>query len=216
MPSSLVAVAQHDYRHLFRLKLPFNLTSIPIPSLSPHCMPYWSFFLLLLIPFVSFLQPGFIAMATLSIIPEESSTGHVEGIDDEETQLVPETQFDDDHGDHLDFDDNDSDDRPDTRGRDSMTPRTKKVFEESIPLPSHGSALAAKDRTFQLTRPKSSGEDSITGGFSYAKHQIPKMSFHHGKREQLPAPEAEKQREPREYREGELFAFLAFSLLITK
>ncbi|KAE9974671.1 hypothetical protein BLS_002964 [Venturia inaequalis] len=168
-------------------------------------MLYWSFFLLLLIPFVSFLQPGFIAMATLSIIPEESSTGHVEGIDDDdETQVVPETQFDDDHGDHLDFDDNDSDDRPDTRGRDSMTPRTKKVFEESIPLPSHGSALAAKDRTFQLTRPKSSGEDSITGGFSYAKHQIPKMSFHHGKRGQLPAPEAEKQREPREYREEKL------------
>lgn len=194
---------------------PFRLGLLqPYHPLSPHFMLYWSLLLFLLIPFVTFLQPGFIAMATLSIISEESSSGLVDNMDDEETQIVPETQFNDEHGDDLDFNDKDSDDPPATPGRDSMTPKTKKVFEESRPLSSQGSALAATDLTFQLTRPKSSGEDSFTAGFSFAKHQIPKMNFQHGKRQQSPSPETEKQRESREYREGELFVLFALSSLI--
>lgn len=189
---------------------------ISIPSLSPHCMLYWSLFLLLLIPLVPFLQPGFIAMASLSTIPE-SSNGHIEIIDDEETQVVPETQFDDDYGDDLDFDDDkENHDRPTTRGRDSMTPGTKKVFEASRPLSSHGTALAASDLTFQLVRPKSSGEDSVAESFSYASHVLPKMNFQHGKRQESPPREAQKLQENGEYREGELLHFFAFSSLMTK
>ncbi|TID13230.1 hypothetical protein E2P81_ATG10083 [Venturia nashicola] len=152
----------------------------------------------------TFLQPGFIPMATLTTIREESSNGHIEGMDGEETQLVPETQLDDDNANDLDLGDKESDGRPATRGRDSMTPTTKKVLEESRPLSSHGTALAATDLTFQLERPKSSGEDPFTGGFTFAKHQIPKMNFQHGKRQQSASPEVEKQREAKEYREEKL------------
>lgn len=208
-----------EYRHLSFVSTLFASSTSPqyhLSHLSPHCMLYWSLLLLLLVPLVTFLQPGFIAMATLSTIPEESSGGHVEVIDKEETQIVPETQFDDNYGDALDFDDKENDDRPATRGRDSMTPATKVMFDASRPLSSHGPALAAADLTFQITRPKSSGEDSFIGGFTFAKHEIPKMNFQHGKRQQSPPPEVEKQREPREYREGELFRLFAFSSLMSK
>ncbi|QDS72441.1 hypothetical protein FKW77_009324 [Venturia effusa] len=169
-------------------------------------MPNWSLLLLFLIPLITFLQPGFIAMATLSTITEETSGGHFEAADEDETQIVPETQFEDAYGDNLAIDDQEDDDRPAPDGRDSMTPGTKTMLEASRPMSSHGPVLAASDRTFVLERPKSSGEDSVTGGFSYAKHEVPKMNFRHGNRHESPSPEIREQQESREYREDKLQA----------
>lgn len=176
-------------------------------------MPYWSLLLLFLIPLVPFLQPDFLAMATLSTIDEELSSVHAESIDEEETQIVPETQFENDYGDDLDLNDKENDDRPAISDRDSMTPGTKTMLDAYRPSSSKGLALAAEDFTFQLSRPKSSGEDSVTGGFIFAKHEIPKMNFQHGKRQKSPLPEAQKQQDANEYREGEVAAFFAFLML---
>jgi hypothetical protein len=161
--------------------------------------------LLLLLPFVRFLEPGFIAMATLSTVLEESG-GRVEIIDEDEVQLVPETQFADEYGD-FDFDENDDNTR-----LESVTPGTKRILDAARPTSSHRSALTMADMSFLLQRPKSSGEDSLKG-FSFTKHEMPNMNFSHGPRQPSPSPMVQKQDEAKEVHEGGLFHFLVVSPL---
>lgn len=175
----------------------FPFVSSLISHRSPSCMPYWSLSLLLLAPFVTFLQPGFMAMATLSTILEESD-GAVDIMeeDEDEVQLVPETQLADDYGD-FDFDDH--------ARYDSVTPRTARVLDANRPSSSHRPAAAMEEISLFLTRPKSSGEDSLKG-FQFAKHEQPKMDFSRNRSQLSPSPKVQEQNGAEEQPHGKYFS----------
>jgi hypothetical protein len=142
-------------------------------------------------------------MATLDTIPEESS-GHTEFMeeDEDDVQLVPETLPAANYGDfNLDFDDDDGHTR-----LDSVTPRTRRILEEARPSSSDRPMLVLEDLSLLIQRPKSSGEDPLTG-FQFAKHQRPKMNFSRDTTQHSPSLKGQGQDALKERPQGDFLKF---------
>jgi hypothetical protein len=199
VPSSIVVITHHE------ISPPLSFIRFT-SHITPSCMPYWSLLLLLLVPFVTFLRPGFIAMATLSTIHEESD-GPVEVIDEDEVDLVPETQFTNDYH-SLTFSDEKNDENDSTARPESVTPGTKRFLDAARPSPSHRPAFAVEF----LSRPKSSGEESQKG-FTFAKHVMPNMNFSHERQPQSPPPKMQAQHDPEGQGQDKTLDFSIASLL---
>jgi hypothetical protein len=146
-------------------------------------------------------------MATLSTIPEESD-GPVEIVDDDdEVDLVPETQFTNDYH-NLTFSEEEND-RNDSAARpESVTPGTKRFLDAARPSPSHRPALAVEF----LSRPKSSGEESQKG-FIFAKHVVPNMNFSHERQPQSSPPKTQAQHDPEDQGQDKALDFSIASSL---